>query len=125
MFHILHKILQSHPFLVSRNFEILGYQSTESNGLNLFSRIRGIVEQGLRHFFITSSRFDFFNKTDLEQYLLNKFTTSKQARNQDSVGGMLTNYFNRITDGAGAEASITAEQDFDFFSCFLNDISCF
>ena len=44
---------------------------TESNGINLFSRIRGIVisEHGLGHLFITSCSSHFFNKTDLEQNL--------------------------------------------------------
>ena len=40
---------------------------TECNGLNPFSRIRGIEEQGLRYFFITSNSSYFFNKADLEQ----------------------------------------------------------
>ena len=44
-------------------------QTTESSGLNLFSLIRGIAEQGLGHFFITSSSSRFFNKTDFEKHL--------------------------------------------------------
>ena len=38
---------------------------TESNGLNLFSRIKGIMEQGLGNLFTTSRSFHFF-QTDLE-----------------------------------------------------------
>ena len=44
---------------------------TESNGLNRTSRIRGIVEKGLGHLFITSNSSHFFNKTDFEQCLFN------------------------------------------------------
>ena len=40
----------------------------ESNRLNLFSRKKGIVKQGLGHLFITLSTSLFFNKTDLELY---------------------------------------------------------
>ena len=43
----------------------------ESNELNLFSRIRGIVKQDLEHLFITSSNSHFVNTTNLEQYLTN------------------------------------------------------
>ena len=39
----------------------------ESNGLNLFSRIGLVVEQGLWHIFIASNNSQFLNKTDLEQ----------------------------------------------------------
>ena len=45
---------------------------TESKRLNQFSRFRGIVKQGLRHLFITSSNSHFFHKTDLELYLFKK-----------------------------------------------------
>ena len=41
----------------------------ELNGLNLFSRVKGIVDQNLGHLFIASSCSHFLNKTDLEQYL--------------------------------------------------------
>ena len=44
----------------------------KSNGLNLVSRIKGIVKQGLGHLFsvfTTLSSSHFCNKTDLEQYL--------------------------------------------------------
>ena len=50
MFDIPHEILQSHPFLMSREFETQVANNSESNGSNLFSRIRGIIKQGLRHF---------------------------------------------------------------------------
>ena len=59
------KNLPSNPFLNSRKFETRGCQW---NGFNIFSRIRGIVEQGLGHLFIDSSSSRFFKKTDLEQY---------------------------------------------------------
>ena len=49
---------------------------TESNELDPFSQIRGIVEQGLGHFFITSSRSHFLNETDFEQYLLKEKKSS-------------------------------------------------
>ena len=42
---------------------------TESNGLKRTFAKRGIAEKGLEHLFITSSNSQFFNKTDLEQYL--------------------------------------------------------
>ena len=41
----------------------------KSNGLDLFSWIRGIVEQGLGRLFITSNGSRFFNKSDLGQCL--------------------------------------------------------
>ena len=44
---------------------------TELNGLNLFSRIRWIVELGLRRVFIAEGRSHFLNKTDFEQSLFN------------------------------------------------------
>ena len=70
MFNILQQIMLSHPFLMSRNFKTQGCQCyTDSNGLNLFSCIRRIVEQGLGYFFISSSRSHFFNKTHFERYL--------------------------------------------------------
>ena len=40
----MHEILQSHLFLMSQNFEIQVVNSIESNGLNLFSRLREIVK---------------------------------------------------------------------------------
>ena len=39
----------------------------ESNGLNVFLRIWGIVEQDLGHLFITSGSSHFFNKTSLKR----------------------------------------------------------
>ena len=42
---------------------------TESNGLNLFSWVMGIVKESLGHLFIISSRSYFFNQTDFKQYL--------------------------------------------------------
>ena len=63
------EILQSHTFLRSRNSKRKVFNGTESNGLNLLSQIRGIVENGLGHLFITSSSSHFFNKTDLELYI--------------------------------------------------------
>ena len=41
----------------------------ESNGYNLFLRIRERVEKGLGHLFITKSDSYFFNKTNLKQHL--------------------------------------------------------
>ena len=67
--NILEEILQSDPFLMLRNFEEMqGCNGTESKGINLFSRIKRIMEQGLGHLFNTSNSSQFFNKTDLEQY---------------------------------------------------------
>ena len=43
---------------------------TESNGLNLFFPIRGIVDQGLKHLFNASSSSHVFNKTDFERHIL-------------------------------------------------------
>ena len=65
MFDILQVILQNHPFLMSRSSKRRIANGTESNGLNLFLRIREIVEHGLGHLFITSSH-SLFNKTDIE-----------------------------------------------------------
>ena len=46
--------------------------ATESNGLNIFSRIRGLVEQGLgRLVFPNKNSSHFINKADFEQYLFN------------------------------------------------------
>ena len=39
---------------------------TVSKGLNMFSKIRRIGEQGLENLFITSSSSNFFNKTELQ-----------------------------------------------------------
>ena len=52
MFDIKHEILQIHPFLMSRKFETQDVNDSELNELNLFSRIRGIIKQGLRHFLV-------------------------------------------------------------------------
>ena len=68
MSDILQEILQSLPFLISRNFETWVANDTESNVLNRIFANKGIVEQGWGHLFITSSNSHFFNKTDLEQY---------------------------------------------------------
>ena len=50
--------------------------STESNGLNRFSRMGGIVKQGLWHVFNTTSSSHFFNKTVRELYI--RVMTSKK-----------------------------------------------
>ena len=42
---VLQEILQSHRFMMSEKFETRFANGSDSNGLNLFSRIRGIVEQ--------------------------------------------------------------------------------
>ena len=42
---------------------------TESNGINLFSWIREIMEQRLSYRFISSNSYHFFNRTDLKQYI--------------------------------------------------------
>ena len=48
----------------------------ESTDKNILSRIWRTVEQGLGHFFITSSSFHFFDETNLGQYLFkNKYMT--------------------------------------------------
>ena len=64
LFLFLLEILQSHPFLISRKFELLGWQLYVGLAmeLNLFS-------PGLGHLFITSRNAHFFNKTDLEQHV--------------------------------------------------------
>ena len=67
MFDILQEILQSYLFLMSRKLKRKVANGTESNGSNLFLQIKGIVEQGLRHLFISSSSSHFFSKIDLEQ----------------------------------------------------------
>ena len=78
-FLILPKTLQRHPCLMSRKFAMPNcWWNTELNGFDLFSRIRGIVEQGLKLFFITSVvlissiksissniSFKLFNKTNI------------------------------------------------------------
>ena len=55
--------------ILSQNFETKVVIGTKSNQLNVFLQLNGIVEQSLRHRFITSSRprAHFFNKTDFEQ----------------------------------------------------------
>ena len=40
----------------------------------IFSQRKGIAEKYLEHFFITSSSSYCFNKTDFEQYLLNRIS---------------------------------------------------
>ena len=45
MLDILQEILQSHPFLISRNFETQSCQLYGVKQLNLFAQIKGIVEQ--------------------------------------------------------------------------------
>ena len=50
-------------------FRNASYQGYVVKGLNLFSRLREIVEKGLEHLFIISSSSHFFTKTNLEQYL--------------------------------------------------------
>ena len=70
--------MQSHPFLMSQNFETQVANNTESQGINQFLRIKEIVEQGLGHLFIASSSSHFFNKTDFERYLLKKLRPNYQ-----------------------------------------------
>ena len=80
---ILQEILHTHPRLMSRKFKKHNYQKyTESNGLNLFSRLREIVEQGLGHLFIASSSSHFFSKKDLGQYLFNSITHQYNRQKQ-------------------------------------------
>ena len=59
--------------LISRKFETQSSPCvTESNGLILFLRIRGVVEQRLGHLFVILSSSYFFNETDLQLYLGNR-----------------------------------------------------
>ena len=51
-FASLQEILHSHPFLMSRIFKMQGCQWYAES--NLFSRVRGMVEQGLGQLFIPS-----------------------------------------------------------------------
>ena len=72
--YIEHRVLFSGNFAKSyfsevTKFERKVFNGTESNGVNLLSQIRGIVENSLGHLFITSSSSHFFNKTDLELYI--------------------------------------------------------
>ena len=46
-------------------------KGTKLNGLNLHLQIKGIVEKGLEHLFITSSNSNFFYKTNFKKYILN------------------------------------------------------
>ena len=71
MFDILQEILESHLFLMSRKFETRVVNGTESSKLNLLTRIKRIVEQGLMHLFITSICSHFCNKANFEQYPFN------------------------------------------------------
>ena len=47
------EILQSHSFLMSRNFETQVANYTQSNRLDVFLQIKRIVEQDLGNLFIT------------------------------------------------------------------------
>ena len=49
-----------------------GYQwaMVRNQQINSILRIGGIVVKGLGHLFSTSSSYRFFNKTDLEEYLV-------------------------------------------------------
>ena len=76
---ILQEILQAILFWCHKTSKRRVAKSAESNGLNLFSRKMGIVEQGLEQLFVTSSSSYFFNKTDLEQYLFN--VVQKRTKN--------------------------------------------
>ena len=51
-----------------RNARLQMVQS-QTEGLNVFLRIRGMVKQGLGSSLITSSCSHFVNENDLEQYL--------------------------------------------------------
>ena len=69
------KILKISNFLENKEREVrLSTNRTESNGLSLILRIRGIVEQGLQHLFINSNKSHFFHKNRFEQYLFFNMT---------------------------------------------------
>ena len=71
-FLIPQEILRSHPFLMSQKFKMQGCQWYGVKWIKSIFANKGIVEQGLRQLFITSSGSYFFHKADLEQnrYLL-------------------------------------------------------
>ena len=56
------------PFWCCKSSKRRDFNFTKSNGSNLFSRIRGIAEQGLGLLFITLSS-SYFYKTNFEQHL--------------------------------------------------------
>ena len=64
MFDIMQKILQD---VTKAKCRVVN--GMESNGLNRLSWIKGIVEQGLGHLFISPSSSYFFNKIDFKQFL--------------------------------------------------------
>ena len=71
---------ESRSFLMPRKYET---HNCQWYGLNLLSRLREIVEQGLKHLFITSNSAHFFTKINLEQlaYLFKNNPLKKSTRN--------------------------------------------
>ena len=65
--------LQKLPFVMSQSSEMLGCQWFGIKDIKIVvSRIREIVKEVWGTSIIISSSFYFFNKTDFEQYILNK-----------------------------------------------------
>ena len=62
----MQEILLNHPSLMSRNFEMQGCQWYVVKRIKSTFADKGNSEKSLKHLFIISSDFHFFNETDLE-----------------------------------------------------------
>ena len=82
LFDILQERLLSHPFLMSRKFETQYCQWYGFNGLYLFLRISGKIEQGLGHLLITSSGSYFANKPISNSISLKMYLKEDYRQNQ-------------------------------------------
>ena len=71
MFDILQEISKVILLLCHESSKRRVANFTKSNRLNLFSRIRETVKEGLEHLFSTTRSSHFFNKADSEQCLFN------------------------------------------------------
>ena len=69
----LQEILQNNAFCDATKLQNAGLQMVQSQlDQTVFSRIKGIVENGLGHLFLTSSSSHFLNQTDFQQSLFNE-----------------------------------------------------
>ena len=69
---------------------------TKLNELNVLSRIREIVKQGLRDLFIASSSSHFFNKTNHDQYLFKGGVISSLLNKSIKQQRVVWNWFWKI-----------------------------
>ena len=97
MFLGLREILQNYAYCDVVKLRNAGLSIVRSQADKMvLSRIRGTVEKGLRHLFITSSSSHFFQESNFEQYLFKEKTTKINSSVFRGCG--LKDVFNRTRE---------------------------